>query len=77
MKDPCTICEIFITGLACDLSKCPVSAMKKENERLRKENERLRKENERLRKENKSLRLEMSYMSSRNTIGDCHEMGAW
>ena len=70
MKDPCTICEIFITGLACDLSKCPVSAMKKENERLRKENERLR-------KENKSLRLEMSYMSSRNTIGDCHEMGAW
>ena len=56
MKDPCTICENFITGLACDLSKCPVFAMKKENERLR---------------------LEMSYMSSPNTIGDCHEMGAW
>ena len=63
MKDPCTICENFIHGLACDLSKCPVFIMKKENETLKRENER--------------LRLEMSYMSSPNTIGDCHEMGAW
>lgn len=32
---------------------------------------------ERLETEIKKLKLEMSYMSSPNTIGDCHEMGGW
>lgn len=63
MKEPCTICENFIVGVDCDNSKCPIFIMKKENETLKDE----------IRK----LKLEMSYMTSYNTIGDCHEMGAW
>jgi FtsZ-binding cell division protein ZapB len=41
------------------------------------QNEKLKAENESLKEAIKDLRHEMSYMTSPNTIGDRHEMGAW
>ena len=38
---------------------------------------RLKAENESLKEAIKDLRHKMSYMTSPNTIGDRHEMGAW
>lgn len=34
-NEPCGICEEFIEGVICDKDKCPVSIMKKENEKLK------------------------------------------
>lgn len=68
--EPCEICENFIKGVKCSLDMCPVGLMKAENMAMKKEVINLKK---------KIAELEnaMSYMTSPNTIGDCHEMGCW
>lgn len=68
--EPCEICENFIKGVKCSNDMCPVGLMKIENRTLKNEVAKLE-------KKISELKNEISYMTSPNIIGDCHEMGSW